>query len=590
MPTREELQQRMDAALGRVPCDRVIRSVKRVSVYSGEIREDDIGIKGGRFACVGTLPEGAVGESTRVIDAGGDYAVPGLIDAHFHMGGTHQGVADLTRSLFRRGTTTIASDCQEYYVVAGKEGVRWALDEADRVGLRVLYQLPIHMFMVREQGTSGEPMRLEPLLEMLEWPETNGLMEPPAQYLIAGDEEALELVARARRTGKIFTGHAVGVDAAGYDAYRGIGATSCHESQTAEEALDKLRHGIKPFMRHGSASPDMPRLLSMLDQDPSRSRWASLCSDEVDPVDMDTRGGMDHKIRTAVEEGVDPLDALRMATVNPAEYYRVDDELGSITAGKVADLVLTESLEEFRPHTVLVGGEIRVKDGESVGTVNRSTPPDSVIGKVRLRGALGPEDFHLPSERDTDEVRVRVIGLEDGSLVSSQREARLPVKQGNVVSDPSRDVLKVAVVDRHRASGRRGLSFASGLGIKRGAVATTYCHPFYQMLITGSSDAEMARAGNLLREVGGGIAVVGPSTTRTWELSLVGTYTPEPLSAVREDFQAINRAIRDLGCELSAPILALSFLALPTIPEYGLTDLGLYDALQEKFVDPLPGE
>jgi adenine deaminase len=431
-------------------------------------------------------------------------------------------------------------------------------------------------------------MEQAPLMEMLTWPETMGINEPPAANLIQENGETIEIIAAALSAGKLFPGHAVGITDEDLDAYAAVGASSCHESVTPDQIILKLRRGLKPWLRHGSAAPDLVNVLPAVRAHPDWMRWTCLCSDEVDPADLYQKGGMDFKVRLAVENGIAPIDAIRMATINPAEYYRVDDRLGSVSPGKLADLVVTESLSEFQVRDVVVGGRVVMSQRRLTTSLPQGGGyPDFVRSQTILRNAMNAGDFEFHVPTGANRVRVRVIGVADGTLVSQPLEADLPVVNGNVESDITHDVLKLAVIDRHTGSGRIGLSFTSGFRLQRGAVSTTYCHPFYQLLVLGTNDADMARAANIMREIGGGIVVVDGENVEQWELSLVGIYTAAPFADAQREFLRINQAIRDLGCPLKAPVLALSFVALQTIPTYGLSDKGLFDARVQGFVSPV---
>ena len=588
MVTSADLRRGMRVALGDAPADLILRGGQVVNVFTGDVSLANVVISQDRIAAVGSIRDGMVGPQTQFFDVNNAYVVPALIDPHFHAGGTHLAVAQLTEALLQHGTTTIATDFQEFYVVTGAPGVRAALDEAARVGLRVLYMVPVHMFMVRNLGTAGVVMEQAPLMEMLTWPETMGINEPPAANLIQEENgETLDVIAAALSAGKLFPGHAVGIRDEDVDAYAAVGASSCHESVTPDQIVLKLRRGLKPWLRHGSAAPDLVNVLPAVRAHPDWMRWTCLCSDEVDPADLYQKGGMDFKIRLAVENGIAPIDAIRMATINPAEYYRVDDRLGSVSPGKLADLVVTESLSEFQVRDVVVGGRVMISQRRLTTSLQGGEYPEFVRSQIILPNAMNAGDFEFHVPTGATRVRVRVIGVEDGTLVSQPLEADLAVVNGNVESDVTRDVLKLAVIDRHTGSGRIGLSFASGFRLQRGAVSTTYCHPFYQLLVLGTNDADMARAANIMREIGGGIVVVDGENVEQWELSLVGIYTAAPFAEAQREFLRINQAIRNLGCPLKAPVLALSFVALQTIPTYGLSDKGLFDARIQGFVSPI---
>lgn len=580
------LSDLMATARGDAAPDMIVSGGRVVNVFLGEVEPLDVLIKHGRIAGFhpsGSVPGGFEGE---VVDAAGSYVVPGLIDSHYHVGGTHLDIAELAAALLGRGTTCIATDFYEIYTVAGPAGVRYAIDEANRHGLRVLFLPPAHLIGLEQVGTFGWDVNADDMIEMLRWPEAVGVMEPPAAAVLTGEPDMMRVLEETVRLKKIFAGHAPGETELSLQAYIATGASSEHESQRAEEALEKLRYGMRPMMRESSAAPNLASLIELVDRHPAASRYMMLCSDETDPADLIDKGHMDNKVRLAISHGVDPVTAIQMATINVAEYFGVAGEIGSLAPGKMADLVIVDDLEGFTPLEALAGGgRVAAEPTEPSGG---AAPPEGVLSAINTPRPLTAQDFAVPAPASNGDgsVPVRVVGVVDGSLVSEPRERRLQVSDGEIKPRPEDDVLKIAVVERHRASGRVGKGFVEGFGFRDGAVAMTYCHVFHNLLVIGSSDALMATAANAVAEMGGGVAVVAKDeVVATWRLPVVGVMGDQPLDAVRRAFDETNEALRSIGCELSSPILSLSFIALPTIPAYGLSDRGLFDVQEQRFVD-----
>jgi len=307
------------------------------------------------------------------------------------------------------------------------------------------------------------------------------------------------------------------------------------------------------------------------------------CSDETDPADLVAKGHMDLKVRMAVDAGVPPVTAVQMATINIAEYYGVAGRLGSIAPGRRADLVLVENLEDFRASAVVAGG--RPVGDQPAGAA--ATVGAELTSRVNIQRPFEPADFRLPApDGDGGEVLARVIGVRDGTLVSEALERSLPVSGGVVLPRPDQDVLRIAVAERHRGSGRIGRGFVEGFGFGSGAVAMTYCHVYQNLLVIGTSDEQMAEAANAVAGLDGGIAVVGPEGVLAhWALPVVGVISDQPLERAEPAFSEVNRALAAIGCRLGGPVLSLSFVALPTIPAYGLTDKGLFDVDGQRFVE-----
>ncbi len=549
-----------------------------LDVYRGCWVEADIGVIEGRIACLDKVER----EAERVLDASGRCIVPGFFEPHFHAGGSHLTPAHLARSLLERGTTSTVCDFEEHYTVAGVSAARVALDQALAAGLRVYYLVPLQQFVVRQLGVCGHSMAVEDMIEMLDWDETVAINEPPLSAVLTKDPALLSVIAAALQARLVYAGHAPESGGPELQAYASTGASSDHESADKVAAWSKLGLGMKVIMRQGSGAPDLPQLVGLARTQPAATRHFSFGTDEVDPVDLSSFGHQDGKIRYAISRGVDPIVAFQMATINPAEYYRVDHEVGSLAPGRHADMVVLSDVSSVAIDFIVASGE--PLPAEPPTPLPASAP---VKSSVRFGRSLEARDFVVRAEgRPRQEVRV--VEVTGTSLVSGAGAASLAVVNDSVDPDPARDILKAAVIDRYSGSARMGLAFMSGFGFRDGAVATTYQHPFFNVLVVGTSDAALVLAANRIAELGGGIAVVDGSTVaRDWQLGEVGVFADGPLAHVRQEFEAVNNAIRALGCPFHAPILALAFSALPTIPAYGLSPTGLYDVVAGQFVSPL---
>jgi adenine deaminase len=574
----------IDAAKGRRPADLILVSARIAVLHTGEVLEGDVAITGDRIVGVGTIDAGLRGRETDIVDVEGAVVAPGLFDPHFHVGGSHLGMTELARALLPLGTTSIATDCQEAYTYAGPAGVRAFIDEARDAGLRAFLIPSVHVLGLETVGTFRWPVSGSDMAEMVGWPEAIGINEPPPGPVLGQHPGVIEAIEATKGLGKKLPGHAPGIHGTALQAYIAAGFDADHESTTSEQALEKLRLGMQVMARQGSASPDLAALLPLISSHPAAARFTMLCSDEEDPKDLVEHGHLDEKLRMCVRAGIDAVTALQMASLNAATYFGLDRLLGSVTPGKLADLVVFDDLVSFRPRLVLSGGRIVVRDGRMVTPRVAHTVPDILRSRVDVPRPFEPDDFRIPA--DGDAADVRVISVADGTLVSGEEVRSARVVDGAAQADPSTDLLKLAVIDRHSDALRLGRGFVSGFGFRAGAVATTYCHVHYDLLSLGTSDEELAHAANVVREMGGGMAVVrGGEVLARWELPIVGIFTTETLHEAKDAFVTIGDAIRSLGCPLAAPVLALSFVALPTIPALGLTDRGLIDVATQSFVD-----
>jgi adenine deaminase len=580
---RDNLEELIDVALGDRPLDLVVRGARVVNIFTGETSEQPIGVALGRIVAVGELPEGAVGPNTKQIDFGGRFALPGFVDPHFHIGGSQLAIPELARALVPHGTTTIVSDLQEIYTYSGLPGVRFILDQARGTPLRVLFVPSAHVLGLEDRGHYAHAVSADEMVEMLDWPETVGINEPPPVMVLGKNPGTLQVVKAALERGLLFPGHLPGVSGTPLQAYAVAGASSCHESQTDSEAVEKLRLGLWAMMREGSAAVDLERVAPLLHELPRAARWSMVCSDEQDAPELAEKGNVDEKLRILRRNGVDPIDAIQMGTINPALYYRMDDEVGSIAPGRSADIIAVTDLDSFEVTDVISRGVVQVADGAYLASTEQGQYPDFLRSKVRWSREIGPDDFEVTAQGER--ARVRVIGVHDGSLVSDKREATLDVVAGKVQADPDADVLKIAVIDRHTEEVALSTGFIQGFGIKDGAVASTYCHVHYNVVVIGTSDEQMALACNELAKVGGGVVVIsGSQPLKTWPLPLVGIFSTEPFEQARADLGDTNGALQHIGCAFSSPILGLSFVALTTIPEYGITEKGLFDVDSRSFL------
>jgi adenine deaminase len=575
-----------DVALGQSPAELVVRGGHIVNVHTAEVLDGDVAVRAGRVCAVGVLEAGAIGPDTVVIDAEGGYVVPGFIEPHMHAAEIAVAPADLAVALLERGTTTLATDLVEYYAVGGPEAVRWALDELEDNGLRVLFLLPVHALGMEQFGTVRHAATVDELLEMATWPQVAGVNEPPPNTVLHEDGAVLEILDAVLTGGRVFEGHGPGLGGARLQAYLATGASSDHESTTADEARAKLRLGSRVMMRECSAARNLRQLAPLIVERPALARFFMVCSDDLQCKELVTEGHVDHKLRVALECGVDPVTAIQLATINPAEYFGLANDLGAITPGSHADVLILDSLEEMRPHTVIASGRVIRQRGATLVAPHRSPPPPSLNATVAFPRPVTPQDVrHLAPADAPDVVTVRVIGIDNGRLTSEALTHRLGVDGGVVVADPGADVLKVVALDRHTASERVATAYVHGTGLRSGAIASTFTWPHYGLVAVGADDDDIAAALNALRDLGGGLVAVEHGRAIAHVEFDIGAITgSRPLEQMHHEITAFEDAAARLGCRLVDPVTALAALTIPHIPRYGLSDTGLYDGEAECFV------
>lgn len=583
-PSRRE---RIEAALGRRPCDLVLAGAGIVNVFTREVLSGRVAIWQDRIVGVGELPDGAIGPETEVRELPGGYLLPGFIDPHMHAGDTSLPVQALAAALLERGTTSLATDMCELYAMGGLDAVRWAIGVAEEAGLRILFMLPLHSLGAERFGAFAHPPTIEEYLEMAAWPQTIAVNEPPPNVVLRGHEGVLSVIDAVMATGRRFEGHAPGLAGTELQAYIAAGSSSDHEAVAAREALEKLRLGYRIIMRECAASRDLSELVKVVVERPETARFFMVGSDDMQAKEFVQEGHIDHKLRQVMAAGIDPLTAIQMATINVAEYFGLADDLGSVSPGKRADLVWVNSLRELRSPTVIAAGQVVVEGGRFLGDRSRAREvPEFLRSRVEIGGEVGPGMFRVPAPIARGTARVRVMGINDGSLISDMREAVLPVRDGEILADPARDLLKIAVIDRHLGSGAVGLGFVQGFGLTAGALASTFFWQHFSLLVVGGSDAEMAAAVHAMQDLGGGVlAVRDGALLHGVAMPVGGIVGAGTLEEIHDDLQAFERATASLGSPLGDPFMSLAFASIPHIPHYGITDKGWYETFREEFVD-----
>jgi adenine deaminase len=581
-PLSELTRELTAVCLGRTPADLVIRNGRLVNVHTREVLEGtDVAVVEGRVAMFGDCSH-TIGRGTETIDAEGAYLVPGLVDTHLHVESVMVTVTRFAEAVIPRGTTTVFIDNHEMANVFGLKGMRWMLEEGRGLPLKVFLAVPSCVPPLPGFEDAGAALGPEEIREALGWDGAAGLgemMNMPA--VLAGDENMHAEIAATLALGKPVTGHwsLAGWNDHRLQAYIAAGVDSCHETTTREDALAKLRAGMWVQFREGSTFRDVAALAPVLTEDGVDPRHCLLVTDDVLPDTIAAEGHMDRVVRRAVEEGIDPLVAIQMATVNGAEYFGMRHDLGSIAPGRLADILFVEDLRDFRPHRVLV-------DGRAVGELSGYAYPAEAYESIRLARPLSPSDLRI--EAEGKRVRVRAIGVASGSVTTEHVLLELPVVDGEVRASPELDVVKAASIERHGGLGTIGLGFVTGLGLTRGAVGSTVAHDNHNVLVAGTNDADMIFAvERLVAARGGMIAVADGEVLALVELPIAGLIADRPVAELAEQAHALSEAYRQLGSPIEGPEMIFSFLSLGVIPSLRLTNRGLVDGVKFELVPPI---
>jgi adenine deaminase len=546
-------------ARGDAPPDLVIEGAQVFSAFTREWLELDVAIFGGLIAGLGSY------EGGHRRDARGQYLVPGFIDAHVHIESSKLIPAEFARAVVPHGTTAVVTDPHEIANVLGPGGVQWMLDASEDLPLDVFVMAPscVPASDFESPGCALEPADMEAILRHPRALGVAEMMNFPG--VIAG---VPEVIARLDLSNHV-DGHAPGVSGNALNAYIAAGIRSDHEATTYEEALEKRRRGMWVLIREASNAHNLRDLLPLVKE--YGAAHTAFCTDDREPDLLYRDGHIDQMCRIAVQEGIAPEDALLMATLHAARAHGLLDR-GAVAPGLRADLVLLDDLETFRPACVWKDGRL-VAAGGGAEPFARAPIPDRLRQTMRS-AAVAADGFAIPVESD----RVRVIEIVPGQLITIAREEEAPVRDGEVVADPERDLAKIAVVERHHATGRVGKGLVRGFGLRAGAFASTVAHDAHNVVIVGVTDADMAVCAARVQQIGGGIVVARDGAVRgELALPIAGLLSDQPVEDVVARLEELQDMLHEQGVRDSAPFMTLSFLALSVIPALKITDRGLVD-------------
>jgi adenine deaminase len=563
------LVDRISAARGDVTADLALRNARLVNVWSGEIYPTDIIVHEEYIVAVG---EGY--SAKREIDLGGRYVCPGFIDAHVHIESSLCTPPEFARVVVAHGVTSVVTDPHEIANVLGIEGINFMLERSQDAPLNVFVMASSCVPATRME-TSGANLEAEDLAPLLQHERVLGLAEVMSYPdVVYGNEGVLDKI-DAFKT-RVIDGHAPSLSGKGLNAYVAAGIQSDHECTTVEEAREKLRLGMTIFVRQGTTTRNLHPLLPLVT--PENHTRLCFCTDDRTPASLMDEGSIDQLVREAIAAGLDPLMAIRMGSLNTAQYFRLYDR-GMVAPGKKADLVVFSDLQDLRAEMVFCNGQLVAENGAT-------TLPKQTLTKVHVRPSMNVRaealDFTIAHQGE----QIRVIGAYADQVVTEHLLLDARLVDGQAVSDAERDILKIAVIERHHATGNIGKGFIQGYGLKRGAIAGTVAHDHHNLVVIGVDDDSMRRAAQAVIELGGGLAVVdGDQVLGTLALPVGGLMSEAPMEQVRRDYDALIAAAQSLGSPMYDPFMAMSFMALEVIPKLKLTDLGLVDVEKFEIVD-----
>ncbi|MEM4699926.1 MAG: adenine deaminase [Candidatus Nezhaarchaeales archaeon] len=566
----------------------VIKSVNLVNVATGEVYETSIAINRGVVVDVGCVDD-LVGPSTEVIDAHGLYAAPGFIDGHVHLESSHLTLSRFAEAALIHGTTSAVFDPHEIANVAGAAGVRALMTEAEALPFGSYFTVPSCVPSAPGLETSGAELGVDDVEGLLMEPNVVGLAEVMDYLGVLGRRApVLSKIEAALRLMKRVDGHCPGLRGRRLANYIAAGPSSDHECIDGNEAVEKLRLGLWVMVREGSAARGLDEVLRAVLKEGLDTSRLMLVTDDLDPRDL-ASGYFDIRLRRAVELGMDPVEAIKLVTLNPSTYFRLDRRAGLIAPGWRADLVILKDLRSFEVAYVTLAGRLAVSKGSLLLSLPQTEYPEQLCKTIKV-STLTPTDFVVRAHVREGEVEARAIEVCDGSLITKERRVKLKVANGLVHPSPEADVIQLSVVERHGRGGGVGRGFLSGFGLKEGAIASTYAHDAHNIVVAGASWLDMAKAVERLRELQGGYVVISRGKVEAeLELKVAGLLSSERPERVARALEEVEGALRKLGCSLSRPLQTLSFISLPVIPKLRLTDKGLVDVEEGRIVSPVLG-
>jgi adenine deaminase len=555
-----ELAQIIRIARGDEPADTLLRNGKVINVFTGEIIETHIAIAHSRIVGLGDY------EAHQTLDLEGRYVAPGLIDSHVHIESAMVPPPEFARAVVPRGTTTVVTDPHEIANVLGLEGIRYMMEMAKHNPLSIYVNAPscVPSTHMETTGASLEWYDLEPLQREEYVIGLAEVMNFPG--VVAGEEGVLNKIRSFK--GAVKDGHCPGLSGKSLTAYVNANIGSDHECTTGEEVLEKLRLGMYIFLREATNARNLKALLPYVT--PENARRICLCTDDRQPADLLAEGHIDFMIRMAIAEGIPPITAFRMATLNPSEYFHLHDR-GAIAPSRRADLMIFSDLQAPVAEMVYRRGKLVAQNGKML-------PWERQMRRSILRSSMNVDWSKVNLTINAEGEQARIIGVIPGQLITEHIIEETPRADGKVISDTNRDILKMAVIERHLATGNVGKGLVRGMGLKRGAIASTVAHDHHNIIVIGVDDQSMLTAAHAVARTNGGMAAVdGDTILSQLPLPIAGLMSDQPIEHVRDQMDDLLRTAHQLGSPLHDPFMAMSFLALPVIPSLKLTDHGLVD-------------
>ena len=576
----------MKVALGEAEADLAIVNGSIVNVYTGEVLDGaSVLVKGDKIAYVGKDAGKSIGPSTRVIDAAGKTLIPGLIDGHTHIDGPYS-ISEVLRYAIQGGTTTIITETSNIASALGYEGVIQFLASTKNQPVKIFITAP--PMVTLSPVTEEHALSVKQLRNLLRRREVIGLGEPYWGRVVDGDRRVLDLITETINWGKKVEGHSSGARGNKLQAYISSGVSSCHEPISTEEVRERLRLGLFVLIREGEIRRDLEAISQIKDENITLTRLA-LSTDGLGPWQLISDGYMEFLVQKAIDLGFSPIQAIQMATINTAQHFAIDDIIGGIAPGKYADIVIIPNLGTIRAEYVISNGQVVAQNGQPVVLPRKHRYPQSIRNSIHLAKNFEAEDFAIPLESSRRQVKVRLID-QVTNLVTREEFIDMPVSGGQLKPDASKDILKVAAIERSYRTGKSFVGLIRGIGLKHGAIATSAVWDCGDIIVVGAEETDMAQAVNRVKELGGGTVVcAGNRILAEISLPVAGVISTQPTETIASKLHDIQEAATKLGCDLPDTRITLAVLTTPAIAHLRICEYGLFNLRQNRFVDLIVG-
>lgn len=584
--TVTNLKELVRAGRGIIPADLVISKGTLVNVMSNEIYPADVAIYKDTIVAIGNVDD-YIGDETEILDASGKYITPGLIDGHIHSECSKLSITSYAKAVVPCGTTSMISGLDEYISVSGLEGLKEIFEEIKLSPLKVFWGAPHQTPYTIPQSTISFNFTKKVHENVQKWPECFGVWETVREFIQEEDENTLGAIAEASKNRLPVFGCAPMARGKELNGYLCSGVRLDHESYTHEEVVEKMRNGMHMLIRESSVTHFLEENMRAVTEVNSYfARRVSFCTDDVTATDVLEKGHLDNVVRLAIKQGIEPITAIQMATINSAEAYRIDHLIGSVSPGRIADILLVDNLEEFKVNTVITNGKIVAKNKKLTYELKAPKRSELLTSKLKCNKVL-PSDFQYKVEQENGKVKVLSMNV-IGPFVRKRRDAVLEVENHIVKPDIENDVLMVSVLERFGKNGNKSLAFCSGWKLKRGAMASSAAPDDNNIVVLGANSSDMAVAVNYLIENGGGQVVVCDGK--------IIEFLPLPVGGICSDAEPeeiarieklLSKGANELGCDLPEPLMYMFFLPITAIPDYAITDVGPVDCIELKIFNPI---